>query len=291
MASTAGEEPVIGPPFNVLFVGAGGIAFGNEWVRWNHSAQLERYLGRRLQVLGIVDPSRERFDWVMEQKRICPAKDSYASTRHFKDVQEAADELKCGGDDGTAKPTGTDEVDLIMLVAPPMFRGSLSPGKDLEAQLLTAFGNSPTIFAEKPVTMSSASDTYAVARQLGSSGNIVAVGYMLRYLKVVQKAAQIIHDNKLTVMSVSARYVMAYSRTRKVDWWNKEKQGGPIVEQATHFCDLCRYLGGEVVMDSVRAVALEHDEPAGKLSYFTDAIHEETILPENRNPRVTSAFW
>lgn len=275
-----------GPVFNVLFVGAGGIVFGNDWVRWNHSAHLEQILGRRLRVVGIVDPSRERFEWVMGRKETSLAKECYAATQHYISVQQAADDRKATDEDSKTGP-----VHLIMLASPPQFRGTTLPGADLEKQLVAAFGPGPAIFAEKPVTTGSADEAYAVARSLSASGNLVGVGYMLRYLKVVQKAARIIRDNNLVVMSVTARYVTAYAKMRKAEWWNKETQGGPIVEQATHFCDLCRYLGGEVVMDSVRATALEHDEKAGKLSHFTDAIQEDTIPAAKRIPRVTSAFW
>jgi predicted dehydrogenase len=284
--STEDKSNVAMPAFNVLFIGAGGIVFGNDWVRWNHSAHLERILGDRLRVVGIVDPNSDRFEWVMNRKRTSSAKGSYADTRHYTTIEQAASHRKVTDEDAKNGP-----VHLIMLASPPEFRGSMSPGRDLEAQLVAAFGSEPAIFAEKPVTIGSSDGAYAVAHHLSKSGNLVGVGYMLRYLKVVQKVVQIIRDNNLTVMSVSARYVTAYSKMRKADWWDKSKQGGPIVEQATHFCDLCRYLGGEVIMDSIRATALEHNEPAGKLSHFTDAIDESKISVENRIPRATTAFW
>ena len=64
---------------------------------------------------------------------------------------------------------------------------------------------------------------------------------------------------------------------------------GPIIEQGTHFCDLSRYFGGEVDIDSVHAHSLEWDENAGRLSKI--AVDESKIAPENRIPRVTSAIW
>ena len=282
MTHTPIRKSVDLPVFNVLYVGAGGIVFGNDWVRWNHSAHLEHALGRRLRVVGIIDPNRERFDWIMNRKNASLAEDCYTGTQHFTCVQEAAKGL------AEAK---TGPIQLIMLATPPQFRGSMAPGRDLEAQLLAAFGKEPAIFTEKPVTTASVDEAYAVARHLSASGNLVGVGYMLRYLKVVQKAIQIIRDNGLVIMNVQARYVTAYAQMRKAEWWDKKKQGGPIVEQATHFCDLCRYLGGDVVLDTVKATALEHHEKAGQLNHFTDAIDESTIPPEDRIPRVTSAFW
>jgi predicted dehydrogenase len=48
-----------------------------------------------------------------------------------------------------------------------------------------------------------------VTQSLIDNGNVVSVGYMLRYLRCVQKMKQIIHDNNLTVMATNARYVSA----------------------------------------------------------------------------------
>ena len=67
------------------------------------------------------------------------------------------------------------------------------------------------------------------------------------------------------------------------------RSAGPIVEQGTHFCDLSRYFGGEVDMDTVQAHSLEWDENAGHLSKMV--VVETAIPPENRIPRVTSATW
>lgn len=64
---------------------------------------------------------------------------------------------------------------------------------------------------------------------------------------------------------------------------------GPIIEQGTHFCDLSRYFGGEIQIDTVQGHSLEWDEPAGVLSKI--AIDENKIAPENRIPRATAATW
>lgn len=110
-----------------------------------------------------------------------------------------------------------------------------------------------------------------VTEKLIKNGNIVSVGYMLRYLQCVQKMKQIIHDNNLTVMATNARYVSplvyllnecsqlanhiiqscAYEAISKPAWWNKAIDMGPVIEQGTHFCDLSRYFGGDVDMGSV----------------------------------------
>lgn len=58
----------------------------------------------------------------------------------------------------------------------------------------------------------------------------------------------------------------AYEASRKLAWWNKSIDCGPIVEQATHFVDLSRYFGGEVDLESIMAHSIEWYEQPGKLS-------------------------
>jgi predicted dehydrogenase len=74
---------------------------------------------------------------------------------------------------------------------------------------------------------------------------------MLRYLRVVQEMKRILLENNLTVMATVARYACAYEAIAKSDWWNKDISMGPVIEQGTHFCDLSRYFGGDVDIDSV----------------------------------------
>ncbi|KAK9447021.1 putative oxidoreductase C terminal-domain-containing protein [Limtongia smithiae] len=262
---------------NVLYIGAGNITFGNDNVLWNHSLRVERLLGSHLRVVAIIDPDPVRVAHVLAQKAGSPAADAYSSTKHFANLDEGLPFLL------------TAEIDLFILGVPPLFRGTELPGRDLELQILKHFGTKPTIFMEKPVSATRPEAPLGVAKILTDAGMAIGVGYMMRYLKVVQKAMQIIRENKLTVTCVVLRYANAYQKVRKVDWWTKSQQGGPIIEQATHFCDLARYIGGDVVMDSVKASALEHDEPAGKLAH--QAIDESKIPPYDRIPRASAAIW
>jgi predicted dehydrogenase len=66
----------------------------------------------------------------------------------------------------------------------------------------------------------------------------------------------IIEDNDLEVMATVARYAASYAKIAKPAWWMKSRDLGPVIEQGTHFCDLSRYFGGDVDMDSVQAHAL-----------------------------------
>ncbi len=86
----------------------------------------------------------------------------------------------------------------------------------------------------------------------------------------------------------------------------KRFRQGPIIEQATHFCelpsyhctivilsaeigDLARYFGGDVDLGTVSARTVEWHERPGKLSRLP--IDESLVAPENRIPRATSAIW
>lgn len=94
----------------------------------------------------------------------------------------------------------------VIVGTPPAFRGGVSEGRHLELDLLKYF---PTVgyFIEKPVSTAPIDEVKQVAADLVQNKNVVSVGYMLRYLRCVQKMKQIIHDNNLTVMATNARYV------------------------------------------------------------------------------------
>jgi hypothetical protein len=66
---------------------------------------------------------------------------------------------------------------------------------------------SPHANVIQPVGTGTVEAAKEVTKRLVENGNVVSVGYMLRYLRCVQKMKQIIHDNNLTVMATNARYV------------------------------------------------------------------------------------
>ena len=92
-------------------------------------------------------------------------------------------------------------------------------------------------------------------------------------------------------MAWNARYYFAYTEGINKYWFNSDFSGGPIVEQATHFCDLSRYVVGDVDMSSLSTVMLKDNDPsgAGKLSHTQD--FEDELASEKRIPRVTISHW
>ena len=271
------EPPAPGADFRVVIVGAGNINFGSDEGPWNHSFRLEHKLGPRLKVVALIDPDAERARRVLKTKCQSFVLSAYKDTVVYPTFK-----------DYMASVCAETYPHAVWVGSPPAFRGGTEPGRNLE-QLLTAGLPNVPLFIEKPVSTGAVDQTFEVAKMLERNGSLVSVGYMLRYLKVVQKMKQIIAENDLHVMAVNARYIMAYEHTAKLDWWDKSKNPGPIVEQATHFCDLARYFAGEVDLSSVMAQSLEHYEPAGQLRKIP--VDESLIEPANRIPRVTCATW
>ncbi len=65
---------------------------------------------------------------------------------------------------------------------------------------------------------------------------------------------ELIQEHGGKVISVEARYYFAYSDNIMAHWWDVSKSGGPIVEQATHFCDIIRYLAGDIREDTLHTL-------------------------------------
>ena len=74
--------------------------------------------------------------------------------------------------------------------------------------------------------------------------------------------------------SIVGRYSCPYNNIAKPQWWDTQKSGGCIVEQATHFVDLMRYLsGGDIVQESIQAVAVGPAMPLKEMPAHPQAEH------------------
>lgn len=264
-------------PYNLLFIGAGNINFGCDEGPWNHSVRLEHKLQTRLRVVGIIDPVKERAEGVLAIKCSSFVKSAYENARLCKNLDEFV-----------ATMTPGEKPHAIVVGSPAKFHGSNLPGQDLELQCLKHFPDA-ALFVEKPISCAPVPACYALADILDEKKAVVSVGYMLRYLRVIQQMQRIIAQSGKPVMMVSARYICSYAKIASELWWDKSKSLGPIVEQGTHLVDLCRYFGGEAILESVQATSTEHYEAAGKLDKMP--IDESKISSEHRVPRTTSAHW
>lgn len=236
----------------------------------------------------MVDPDLSRAESQIAAKLINPETHAaWAGATVFPNVPHAAAALEA------------HHVTLIVNGCPPPFRGTTLKGKDLDLQLLRHFPDVRGLLIEKPISSSDPAqvdlETVAASiRQWQAKPSVLSVGYMLRYLSPVAKIRSVLAEHKLVPMCVSARYFMAYPLAVNVQWWTKSIWGGPVVEQATHFVDLVRFLAGsdggnDVVMDTVQASSVEWDEEAGILG--SQGFDESLIEEEQRIPRLTTAFW
>lgn len=232
-------------------------------------------MGTRLLVTALIDPSKANRERVLRNKRESFVERAYKDTKEYDTIEAYLADLK-----------EEDKPRAVIVGSPPQFHGSTEPGKDVEMQLIKALPD-VALFVEKPVTMSKTEECWTVANALDKQGTIASVGYMFRYLAAVQKMKELM-EGKVT-SAVVARYVCSYAKIAKPDWWTFSKSGGAVVEQATHFCDLCRYFGGEVDLESIQANSVAWDDPAGKLSALP--IDESKIAEEDRINRMTSATW
>ena len=154
------------------------------------------------------------------------------------------------------------------------------------------------IFVEKPVSVvlpEQYSDYVQAVEQVQKErGLVLSVGYMFRYHPAIQQMKSTLEKYNRPVMGINARYNCAYSKSYNGLWWDKARSGGPVVEQATHFCDLMRYIGGEVRQETISALAVPASDDAkqpGYLSCISPLLREDSLERDHRIPRLTAAHW
>lgn len=260
------------------FIGAGGVNFGGAEGPWDHASRLEKIGGIR--VVGVADPDTARAQKVLAARRAGSAGAIYAEAKVFPDFRQLMDK---------ARP------DAVFVGLPPSAHGSAEPPKDVEMACAAAGVH---MLLEKPLGCEPPEQMQPVAQALaraGAKGLIVSVGYMFRYAKAVAKMQEIIAETPGGVRALLARYDCAYSEIRKTEWWDVRCSGGPIVEQATHFCDLARLLAGDVEPASVRAVRIDPSSPAASLADMPALPDgqplEQSVPTDFRAPRATMAVW
>ncbi|RXK37337.1 hypothetical protein M231_05403 [Tremella mesenterica] len=153
-------------PFNVIYIGAGTINFGGPVQPWNHSIRIEKKLGSRLNVVGIVDIYPQAAHKVIAKKREEKV-GGYEETLVFESIQDAGIVLQ-----------GDKVPHLAVIGTHPWTRGSTKPGSDAEIQLVAAW---PKIgmHIEKPLSSSSVEEVMKVVQKLEEAGTVTSVGYML----------------------------------------------------------------------------------------------------------------
>ncbi|KAG8772259.1 hypothetical protein FRC12_003152 [Ceratobasidium sp. 428] len=148
-------------PFPIVMVGSGNVMFGTPEGPWNHSIRLERKLGSRLQVMGIVDPNTKRAHTALSQKQSsADAAPSYVDTQIYSTLSDIP---------------AAHHPRLILIGSHPCSRGTDIPGRDLELQAVQQFPGVP-IFVEKPISTAEVPAARRVAHKLGEKKVICSVG-------------------------------------------------------------------------------------------------------------------
>ncbi|MCS7145457.1 MAG: Gfo/Idh/MocA family oxidoreductase [Nitrososphaerota archaeon] len=101
------------------------------------------------------------------------------------------------------------------------------------------------LFIEKPIAID-LDLASRILRKIEKTGVVNSVGYMWRYLDVVQLAKKELPSPD-SIGMIYGQYVWAANFPPGHWWLKKSLSGGQIIEQATHTIDLIRYFAGEAV--------------------------------------------
>jgi predicted dehydrogenase len=273
----------------IAFIGAGQVNFGGGEGPWNHAKRLEEisnvnHQGKEvsvaINVVAIADPFVSFAEKVLQnQQQKTNKPEMWKDTKVFASYTTMINEIP--------------NIDAVFIGVPPGSHGSVKAPNSIEVDCAA---KGIHMLIEKPISCYPVDEVEHVAEAINKAeqekGLIVSVAYMFRYNRVVQKMKEIIDQNG-PVRVFNGRYDCAYANLNKEMWWDASRSGGPIVEQATHFCDLARYLVGDVRLNSVQALSIKQTDPLGKLSKLSPNLQNlEQRLPENnRIPRATAANW
>jgi len=127
-----------------------------------------------------------------------------------------------------------EKLDAVFICLPPFAHG------DIEIELAQ---REIPFFIEKPVNLylEKAKEVEKIVKE---KKLITSVGYVLRYMDIVEKARDFLKDKKIAL--ILGRYFGEVPGAGKGWYSRKEKSGGQIVEQATHIVDSMRYLAGDI---------------------------------------------
>lgn len=258
----------------VAMIGAGAVNFGSCEGPWNHSARLQQL--QHVLFSAVIDP-----DVSLARQRVATlAQGEHASKwQHTKVFPSYQAMLLCPDSKPDAAYIG---------VAANLHGSSHSPDVCMELDLAKA---GISLFIEKPISSRPASEVVDLAQQLHAiqahNGIKIAVGYMLRYSAVAQEAKRILSSHSSQALAINGRFAGAYSAINKEFWWDVSQSGGPIMQSATHFVDLMRFLGGDIVKGSISAVRVG---PEATLCDLPEK-SEQKVPMQQRINRVTAAIW
>ena len=263
----------------VGFIGAGAVNFGGAEGPWDHASRLEKIPG--LKIVAISDKIPGKAQAALDDRRSKSSASVYAECNVYDDYELML---------------ANEKLDAVFIGVPPFAHGSFD--YPIELNCVRAGVH---CFIEKPLSVKAVNDvsTYmeAVLEAQARQKLVVSVGYMFRYHSAIRRMRDLLRQHQeetgAKLMYLQLTYNCAYSQLDHPFWWRKELSGGPIVEQATHFCDIARYIGGEIDEGSILSKTLcdNHPSGAGQLKCVPAVIREEEIASKDRIPRLTLAQW
>ena len=196
---------------------------GAGWITPSHLVALDR-LGRT-ELVGVASSRLESAEATAHPRRVAA----------YDDVQRLLDEQR---------------PDVVYVCVPPAAAVVIcEPLVERGISFLT----------EKPLAATDATGPARLAAAIEERGLVVAVGYHLRGLEAMREVRERLADNPARL--VTARWL---SGTPAPAWWQREAGGGgQVIEQATHFYDLARWLVGEATVVGAVSVRDEPVVPAG----------------------------
>jgi predicted dehydrogenase len=126
----------------------------------------------------------------------------------------------------------SEQPDAVYIVTPPAVHAE---------QVEYAATQKAGILLEKPIALS-VLDARRIRLAVEQGRIVCAVGYQLRYSPLVERCRELLEGRQLAMARI-----WWYQGLPTVGWnLDAGQGGGQVVEQATHWLDLCRWLGGEV---------------------------------------------
>ncbi len=129
-----------------------------------------------------------------------------------------------------------EKIDALVLCTPQMVR---------EEPIAICAGKHIPVFTEKPPAADMETG-YRIAKLIKEAKIICSVGFIFRYLKVVNRVRQLLKGRPILSMQLQYLCPMMYPDSRARDfYYKKELSGGLLIDQAIHLLDFCRFMLGE----------------------------------------------
>ena len=166
----------------------------------------------------------------------------------FTDFNEMLDEVAC---------------DAVFLFTPQMVR---------EAPIAACAERKLPVFTEKPPAFDLQTGQ-RIERIIKDSGIMASVGFLFRYLKIIERTLKLIDQRSLLAIRMHYACPMMYPDGRnKPFYYKKEVSGGLIIDQAIHLLDIMRFLLGHEIKE-IHAYGANILQPK-----TTEITTEETVI-------------